>query len=151
MRDTAYLSADVTPIHAHDLALVQKFTALLSGAEKLPNGGLILGTDSMSNRPSTPALDFALEKADAVAQGAEVPEWDSHKRIDGRVLSALEGVDAWKIEGLSREEAKGIMEYYARSGMLRQQVDNKLVGEKWTLSGGGVIGELERGTVRMRV
>lgn len=35
--------------------------------------------------------------------------------------------------------------------MLRDQVTDRLVAEKWTLSGGGVVGELERASVRMRV
>lgn len=34
---------------------------------------------------------------------------------------------------------------------MRQKVDPTLVGEKWALSGGGVVGELERATVRMKL
>jgi small subunit ribosomal protein S29 len=35
--------------------------------------------------------------------------------------------------------------------MLRQTVNDNLVAEKWTLSGGGIIGELEKGTVKTRI
>lgn len=177
MRDSAYLSENVSPIHAHDLALVRHFTSYLSGQAELANGGMVLAIESANNRPSSPALDFCYER-DAALKRLEpleaelsnttqrrrkerlrseleeqraTAEWDAHRKIDDRVLKAMDGVEAWKIKGLSREEARGIMEYYARSGMMRQAVDNRLVGEKWTLSGNGIIGELERGTVMMRI
>lgn len=35
--------------------------------------------------------------------------------------------------------------------MLRQKVSDDFVAEKWTISGGGVVGELERATVQMRI
>lgn len=78
-------------------------------------------------------------------------------RYDERVFSALLNGDAEgkirvkRLEGLSKDEARGLMEYWARSGMLRQRVDETLLGEKWTLSGGGVVGELERAVIEMRV
>ena len=78
-------------------------------------------------------------------------------RYDERVMRVLGGVrpeggiEVQRLEGLSREEARGLMEYWARSGMMRKEVSEGLVGEKWTVSGGGVVGELERGCVRMRV
>jgi small subunit ribosomal protein S29 len=43
------------------------------------------------------------------------------------------------------------MEYYAMSGVLRNTVTERLVSEKWSVSGGGIIGELERATVRTRI
>ena len=75
---------------------------------------------------------------------------------DQRVLNVFNNaanskIDVHRLSGLSKEEARGLMEYWARSGILRQSVDEGLVGEKWSLSGGGIIGELERGCVRMRV
>ena len=56
-----------------------------------------------------------------------------------------------RLKGLSKEEARELMAYWARSGMLRQKLSNGLVGEKWALSGGGIVGELERATVRMSI
>lgn len=151
MRPSNYLSADLSHIHAHDLAILKTFTSFLSGSSSLPNGGMVLGIDSSSNRPTTPALDFAIEVATARQDGKRVPLWDAHKKVDRRVLEALKDVQAQEVTGLSRDEAKGVMEYYARSGMLRRAVDNRLVQEKWTISGGGIIGELERSTVTMCV
>lgn len=60
-------------------------------------------------------------------------------------------LEVHRIPGLSREETGGLMEYWARSGIYRGRVDEKVVGEKWSLSGGGLVGELERGTVRGRL
>lgn len=151
MRESAYLSPDVSPIHAHDLALVKHFLSLLSAKTALPNGGMVIASESNSNRPMNPALDFAIERNQAVADGKEVPEWDAYRRIDSRVLQAMEGVDVWQLKGLSKDEARGIMEYYARSGMLRRQVTNALVSEKWTLAGHGIVGEIERGSVMMSI
>ena len=56
-----------------------------------------------------------------------------------------------KVGGLSKEEARSIMEYYAESGMLRAKVDDGFVSEKWSLAGMGNIGELERASVRLRI
>ena len=104
-----------------------------------------------------------------------IPQPDPYFRYDQRVLNVLatpetplsgslpEGIQSTKsssrgsdievqrLRGLSKEEAKGLMEYWALSGMLRHEVSERLVGEKWTVSGGGIVGELERGCVGMRV
>ena len=69
---------------------------------------------------------------------------------DDRVLGCVnEGIEVQRLEGVSREEARGLMEYWAKSGMLRRKVSEGFVGEKWAVSGGGVVGELQRATVRM--
>ena len=44
-----------------------------------------------------------------------------------------------------------MLEYYAKSGMLRKCVNEKFVAEAWTMAGGGVVGELERMTARLRI
>jgi small subunit ribosomal protein S29 len=43
------------------------------------------------------------------------------------------------------------MEYFARSGLLRENINDEWVGEKWSLAGGGVVGELEKLGRRLRV
>lgn len=151
MRDSSYLDGDVKPIHAHDLLMVRHFVDHLSGARTLPNGGMVLAAHSESNKPACPALEFAVEQNEARAAGHEVPQWDPYKVVDRRVLQAMKEVEVVRLQGLSREEARGIMEYYAASGMLRSTVSDGLVSEKWTLAGGGIVGELERNSVRMRI
>ena len=151
MKESAYMSPDVTPIHAHDLTIVSHFFRLLSGKSSLPNGGMVLATDSSSNKPTIPGFEHAVARNAALQSGKQAPQWDPWVKVDQRTIDVLDGVDVWQIKGLSREEARSIMEYYAKSGMLRQTVNDNLVAEKWTLSGGGIVGELEKGTVKTRI
>ncbi|KAK5173336.1 uncharacterized protein LTR77_002017 [Saxophila tyrrhenica] len=150
MRNSAYLDSDVNPIHAHDLALPRDFVSLLSGQTSLPNGGMVLAATCDSNRASAPTLDHCLAHAYAVQNETEPPSWDPFVAKDAKVEAALEGVEALKLPGISKSEARGVMEYYAQSGLLRNTVTEGLVSEKWTLAGSGIIAELEKATVRAR-
>ncbi|WPG99071.1 Hypothetical protein R9X50_00187600 [Acrodontium crateriforme] len=147
MRDSAYLDMDAKPVHAHSLTLVRDFVGLLSGSTKLPNGGMVVAAVSESNRARAPTLDYCLE----TNSGESKPLWDPYMPQDDRVISAFKNVPVQLINGLSKDEARGIMEYYAQSGMLRSTVTDLLVSETWTLAGNGLIGEVERGSVRMRM
>lgn len=149
MRPSAYLDTDTKPIHAHDLALVKTFTDFLSGKTRLPNGGLVLAATNASNKASSPTLDHLLAVR-STPGGQTAPKWDPYTRQDGRVVSSMKGVEVVKVQGLSKPEARGIMEYYAKSGMVSAQVSEGLTSERWTLAGGGLIGEVERAAVRMR-
>ena len=159
-RLSSYLASSMHYIHAHDLALVKHFHEHFSGATALPNGGAVLASDSGTNRPKTPALDLAIKQSDervaeiaSLEEGGTLPEqpmsdpaqpWE---RVDERGLVAVRGVPTMRVEKLSKEEARTLLEYYARSGMLRRRVTDTLVGEAWTLSGGGNVSELERASV----
>lgn len=165
MRLSSYLNAEANPIHAHDLAIVNDFARYMTGENALPNGGVVLAAISESNRAASETLDYLLDsKHGAATKWAEprfsphtgwksepMPAWDPYAPFDERVGKSLENVEAQKVEGLTKSEAKGLMEYYAMSGVLRANVTERFVSEKWSLSGGGVIGELERATVRMRI
>jgi small subunit ribosomal protein S29 len=161
MRHSEYMSAEVKPVHAHDLTLVRHFIDHLSGQKKLPNGGVVLGATSHSNAPTSLALDFCIEAAQARQKTPDnVPQWNPYKNVDVRVMEALKDLiskgkegefDVIKVGGLSKEEARAIMEYYAASGMLRHRVDEGFVTEKWSLAGMGNIGELEKASVRLRL
>jgi small subunit ribosomal protein S29 len=167
MKDSAYLNADVKPIHSFDLTLVQHFVEHLSGAKSLPNGGVILAATSQSNAPTAPALEFSVQVAEArQVDPNNIPRWNPYKNIDPRVMEALKDLhspaakestdavkpmDVIKVGGLTKDEARSVMEYYAESGMLRARVDDGFVTEKWSLAGMGNIGELEKASVRMRV
>ena len=159
MGNSEYLSADAKPIHAHDLTLVRHFVDHLSGQKQLPNGGIVLAATSQSNSPASPALDFYLQVAEARQKTPDdVPQWNPYKLVDGRVMEALKDLksndkafDVLVVGGLSKDEARSIMEYYAESGMLRHQVNDRFVTEKWSLAGMGNVGELERASVRARV
>jgi small subunit ribosomal protein S29 len=164
MKESDYLNAEVKPIHSYDLTIIRHFIDHLSGAKSLPNGGVVLAATSQSNAPSTPALDFSVQVAEArQVDPNTIPRWNPYKNIDPRVMEALKDLhsptaqdnikplDVIKVGGLSKDEARSIMEYYAESGMLRAKVDDGFVTEKWSLAGMGNIGELERASVRLRI
>ncbi|KAF2993302.1 37S ribosomal protein S23 mitochondrial [Curvularia kusanoi] len=158
MKDSEYMNADVKPIHAHDLAIVRHFVDHLSGVKQLPNGGMVLAATSKSNAPTSPALDFRIKAAEALKTKTSLPQWNPYTSVDKRTMDALKDLESPKADldiievgGLSKEEARSIMEYYAESGMLRRQVNDSLITEKWSLAGMGNIGELERATVRARI
>jgi small subunit ribosomal protein S29 len=160
MKESEYLSAEVKPIHAHDLTLIRHFVDLLSGQKSLPNGGVILAATSQSNAPASPALDHSINVAEQLQRDPNnVPRFDEYRKVDQRAMDVLKelrdpkatGLDVISVGGLSKDEARSIMEYYAESGMLRARVDDGLVSEKWALAGMGNIGELERAAVRQRV
>ena len=149
-------SGNLQPIHAHDLSIVKHFIDYLSGARTLPNGGMVLTATSRSEHAKSDALDVAIAMAEArqIKPGARlnpIDFWDPYKKIDQRSLESLKTVDVTKLTGLSKENARTIMEYWANSGMVRDRVVDTLVAEKWTLSGGGIIGELEKAVVRQRI
>ncbi|KAH0534198.1 hypothetical protein FGG08_007209 [Glutinoglossum americanum] len=158
MRDSQYRDPAFKPIHAHDLAIVRHFVDLLSGARSLPNGGAVLAATSASNVPSTPSLALALSQRlhSTTTTSSQQQTLSRLKPIqrnpfiayDERVLQSITpSVDIVELQGLSREEARGLMEYYAASGMLRHKIDESFVTEKWTIAGGGVVGELEKASV----
>jgi small subunit ribosomal protein S29 len=160
MKDSEYLSAEVKPIHAHDLTLIRHFVDHLSGQKTLPNGGVILAATSQSNAPATPALDHSVQVAEQLQRDpSHAPRFNEYKKVDQRSMDVLKdlrdpkatGLDVIKVGGLSKDEARSIMEYYAESGMLRAKVDDGFVSEKWCLAGMGNIGELERASVRQRI
>ncbi|KAK8158920.1 mitochondrial ribosomal death-associated protein 3-domain-containing protein [Phyllosticta citrichinensis] len=154
MNKSEYDDRNVQRIHAHDLVIVRQLTDLLSGASKFRNGGLVLAATSGSDSPKSETMDFAIQLNEAKKAGVpeeELPQWSPFKKIDEYTFRALRDVEPLEMTGLSKEEARTVMEYYAASGLVRRAVDYKLVGEKWTLSGGGIIGELERACVRQRM
>lgn len=122
-----------------------------------------MGATCASNRAASPTLDHCVELAHAQQHNAQyesdpssgskvlpIPKWDPFVVKDSRVEAALTGAPVIKLEGLSKAEARGVMEYYAQSGMLRGTVTDSTVSERWTLAGSGIIGELEKSTVRAR-
>lgn len=175
MKESAYRTPSFKLIHAHDLAIVRWYMDYFSGATPLPNGGMVLAATSNSNVPRIPTLEVALTeleesqshpdslRAEATTTPTSIiptpykpPIRNPFATYDPRVLSVFEsgkaaGLEVHRLRGLSKEETRALMEYWARSGVLRDQITDRLVAEKWTLSGGGVVGELERASIRMRV
>lgn len=166
MKESAYRDADYTQIHSHDLVFVQHFLSLLKdGPNPLKNGGMVLFATSTSNSPSSYGLEVGLEQLAARQEGIspsspDYPRPEAYSNVNPRVLDLFKPaekaaerstpLELQTLAGLTRDETRGYMEYFARSGLLREPVNEQWVGEKWTLSGGGIIGELEKLGRRVR-
>ncbi|KAH9888282.1 mitochondrial ribosomal death-associated protein 3-domain-containing protein [Xylariomycetidae sp. FL2044] len=145
MRVSEYRSPAYELIHSHDLGLIRLFVDGLGGKTSFANGAVFLGVHNQSNAPSLPSMDKALAQAAAIQNGTEVPQRDPfYRKYDERIFEALKGVNVFDVKGVSKSEARAIMEYWAASGILRTRVDERSVSEKWTMAGGGVLAEMER-------
>ena len=156
MTESEYRDADYNKIHAHDLYFVKHFLSLLKEGDSLKNGGLLLYATSLSNNPNPLALSIALDRLTAhqagiSASSPEYPNPAAYSGADERVLEllkpaekAISPVELQTLEGITRDEARGFYEYFALSGLLRDSITDQWVGQRWSLSGGGIIGELEK-------
>lgn len=159
MTETAYRAADYSTIHPQDLAFVNHFLSILKGGKaSLNNGGILLYATSTSNNPASYSLEVALDQLAARRDGVsptsvDYPSPEAYSGADARVLELFKpvpvsgketGLELQTLGGLTRDETRGFMEYFAQSGLLRENINERWVGEKWSLSGGGIIGELEK-------
>ncbi|KAI0540004.1 mitochondrial ribosomal death-associated protein 3-domain-containing protein [Xylaria digitata] len=145
MRVSEYRSPAFELIHSHDLALVRMFADALGGKTVFPNGAAILGITAKGNAPIIPSVEKAIAQAAAAQKGEEVPPRDPFfRKYDEKVFDSLRGVKVLDVQGVSKTEARALMEYWAASGILRSRIDEKHVSEKWTMAGGGVLAEMER-------
>ncbi|TDZ12974.1 37S ribosomal protein S23 [Colletotrichum orbiculare MAFF 240422] len=148
MKVSAYRDPTFNLVHSHDLSLVRLFVDALSGKTPLANGGAIIAATSRNNAPRSLSLDLALAQTAAAARNEFVPTPDPYKKgYDDRVYESVRNVETFNVSGISREEARAVMEYWAASGLLRARVDATSVSEKWTIAGGGILGELERASL----
>ncbi|KAM3077571.1 hypothetical protein ACMFMG_006907 [Clarireedia jacksonii] len=153
MANSEYRNADYELIHAHDLAILNHFIQYLSGEKTMPNGGAVMAATNRSHGPISQSSNLAIVQQLERQMGAEaVTKRDPfEKKYDARADKALQKIEVMLLQGLSKEEARGLMEYWAASGVLRQRVDERTVAEKWALAGNGVVGEIQRGALMMRI
>ncbi|KAL6895611.1 mitochondrial ribosomal death-associated protein 3 domain-containing protein [Trichoderma longibrachiatum] len=145
---SAYRDPAFNPVHAHELLLVRAFVDALSGKTKLPNGGAVIAATSQNNTHFHPSQELALSQLEAGQAGKPVPQPDPYERkYDDRVYDALKHSTVMRLEGVSKEEARVLMEYWGASGMLRSALDSRVVAEKWALGGHGIVGEMERASL----
>lgn len=147
MRMSDYRGQSFEPIHSHDLAIVRMFVDVLSGRHALPNGGAAVAATCRSNAARNPSMELAIARQLARQAGVELPPRDPYcRKYDARVDAALEdtGFEAVDVRGISKAEARALMEYWAASGLLRAEVDERTVSDKWMIGGNGIIGEMER-------
>ena len=152
MQNSLYRSVDFKEVHAHDLAIVKHFVDYLGGKKTLPNGGAVIAATSKSHAPISKSMELMILQNEERQAGMEISRRNPFEReFDLRAEEAMQGVTVLKLAGLSKHEARGLMEYWAQSGVLRQRVDERSVAEKWALAGNGIVGEIERGTLKMRI
>ncbi|KAI3342652.1 mitochondrial ribosomal death-associated protein 3-domain-containing protein [Ustulina deusta] len=144
MRLSEYRSPAFELIHSHDLSLVRMYTDALGGKTEFPNGAAILGVTSKGNAPILPSVEKAIAQAAAAQKGEEIPSRDPFRKYDERVFDSLRGVKVLDVQGVSKTEARALMEYWAASGILLSRIDEKSVSTNWILAGGGVLAEMER-------
>ena len=108
-------------------------------------------SNSKESTPAATAPKIETTKPTPNPQTEESPPPFDETRANIPPLFGRGGITVQRLRGLDRMEARGLLEYWAQSGMVRQRVDDRYVGEKWSLAGGGVIGELERCVVRARL
>ncbi|KAF6841469.1 mitochondrial ribosomal protein [Colletotrichum plurivorum] len=148
MKISAYRDPAFKLVHSHDLTLVRLLVDALSGKTPLANGGAIIAATSRSNAPRSASMELALAQSAAEEAGEFVPTPDPYRKdYDDRVYEAVRSVEVFNISGISRDEARAVMNYWAASGLLRARVDATNVSEKWAVAGGGILGELERATL----
>ena len=147
--------------------------AALSGSNSLSVPSLDFGLEQLEHwqlgpkaltthevqRPVLPFLAATGQDPDAS------PRPDPLFRHDQRVFDALciltadsassgvqdPHIQILRLQGLSVHEAWSLMEYWARSGMMRREVDDILVNGKRSVSGNAIIGELQKGCVNMQI
>ncbi|OAQ84352.1 ribosomal protein DAP3 [Purpureocillium lilacinum] len=140
-----YRDPSFNEVHAHDLVLVRMFVDALSGKTKLPNGGAIIAATSENNSHHHPSQELVLSQLEAGQAGKEVPKPDPYERkYDERVYDALKNSFVMRLEGVSKEEGRALMEYWGASGLVRDVLNLRTVSEKWALGGHGNVGEMER-------
>ncbi len=145
-KDSAYRDPAFNKVHAHNLTLIGHFFAALSGSKKMPNGGAVVAADSASNTPARhPSEALVLAQLEAGQAGRDVPIPDPYLRgYDNKVYDALKNCCVLRLEGVSKDEARALMEYWGASGLVRSVLSAELVAQKWALGGHGNIGEMER-------
>lgn len=150
MRMSDYRATNFDLIHSHDLVFVRNFVELLSGKTAFPNGGAVVGATCRNNAPRNPSMELAiqrqLERQAGRSEKQLTPRDPFSRKYDERTDQVLEntGVRIVNARGISKAEARSLMEYWAASGLLRTQVDEKTVSEKWITGGNGIIGEMEK-------
>ena len=112
---------------------------------------MVLGATTKSNNPVYPTFGVLLKQITALKDGLSLtdsnfPMPSPYAKADPKVLSLLppsaENMSVTHLSGLTKPETRGLLRYFSNSGILKDAITEVNVAEKWTLSSGGVIGEL---------
>jgi len=110
---------------------------------------------SISSPTSTPSATSgaaetseAPEAVDTTALSEPTTEIDTTATTAVTTQKESDRLGVIRLKGITKPEAKTILEYWATSGMIRRHIEEKFVADQWTISGGGVLRELEKGCLR---
>ncbi|KAI5465958.1 mitochondrial ribosomal death-associated protein 3-domain-containing protein [Mariannaea sp. PMI_226] len=143
-----YRDPSFKEVHAHELSLIRMFVDALSGKTTLPNGGAIIAATSENNSLLHPSQELVLSQLEAGQAGKFIPRPNPYERkYDERVYDALKNSWVLRLEGVSKDEARALMEYWGASGLVRSIINSRSISEKWTVGGHGNVGEMERATL----
>jgi small subunit ribosomal protein S29 len=142
-----------------DLALKQAEDRYKIANHRAPPSGLLgetgkhaqSGSGFKSPSPTLSAIEQEAERRAEGFPGAITQRDPYEKNYDARTDEVLKNIEVMKIGGISKAEARGLMEYWAKSGVLRTTVNEQAVAEKWALAGNGIVGEIQRGALWMRI
>jgi small subunit ribosomal protein S29 len=145
----------LSPIHSYDMVLPKLVIDCLTGEESFGNGGVVMGATSGSDRVTCHPLEAGIKLAESKQKSPDSPAsladvWNPYDRIDRRVLDSMMDLKVLRLSGVSKDEARQIIEYWAYNGVVRDRVADDWVSDRWTMSGGGLMGELEKAVVHMR-
>lgn len=147
-RMSEYRDPSYKQVHAHELTIVRTFFDALTGKTELPNGGAVIAATSDNNALYPVSQQLVLAQLEAGQAGREIPKPDPYERkYDNRVYDVLKNCYVLRVEGVSKNEGRTLMEYWGASGLWRGVVDSRTVSEKWALGGHGIVGEMERATL----
>jgi small subunit ribosomal protein S29 len=153
MGPSKYHAADHSIIHSHQFATIRTFLSkLFNSTTSLGNGGIALAATTASNTPAFPTFAPLLNQVTALSNGTaptdpSFPLPAPYQKVDSTVLGLLDPkaqTQIMQLKGVSRAEAGTLLGYYWRSGVLQEPLSAADVAERWTLAGGGVVGELAR-------
>lgn len=98
--------------------------------------------------PDAPMPSETPEAVDATATSEPTSELEATGTTAVATHTESHKLGVIRLTGITKAEARTILEYWATSGMIRRQIEEKFVADQWTISGGGVFKELERGCLR---
>ena len=145
---------DLDPYIRYDPRVLEVFSRTNTPSISSPEVSL-----SDSSSPSEPSTTLSLknegEKGEEEEEAAQSstnsnPPTQQAAASWASLTPADSTIQVKRIQGLTKFEAKSLMEYWALSGILRAEVSERFVGEQWSVAGGGLPGELERTCLGMR-
>ncbi len=123
---------------------------------------MVVGATCRSNSPVCPTLDVLLKQITALNEGLSLtdqnfPMPSPYARADPKVLSLLpssastDQLKVTSLKGLTKAETTGLLKYFTNSGILKDAITEQSIAEKWTMSSGGVVGQLCKLGVAARI